>query len=311
MSIWQQESEGDERAPRIVSHLDSLRPGPAAAVFKTLMAILETAYPKNHLQYVGLTEGWVEAFIEPLLTAFGETIRILHVVRDPRAVIASRNAGMNVEKKYGGQYPILFLIRQWRKGVATVLSQKEHEGYMVLRYEDLVTSPESVLGEVQRFLDLPADEAVLRIDRYVNGAGRQWKQNTSFKPGAGFSTSSVHRWKSVLDEREISLIESLCMPEMAYLGYELTTTGKIDPSVWDVAEKDEGLIEWLKPYKLTGNTDAWALEVLRRELLENGNRLSDDAAGYLFHDPKAYRLLRKEMERKRLQGTAAAALPGT
>lgn len=299
MTIWQQEAEGDERAPRIVPHLDALRPGKASAVFQTLMAILETAYPKRHLQYVGFTEGWVEAFIEPLLTTFGETIRILHVVRDPRAVIASRNAGMDVARKYGGRYPILFLIRQWRKGVAVLLSHQGHDGYLPLRYEDLVTSPETALQDVQRFLQIPFDEGVLRTDRYVNGVGRLWRQNTSFKPVSGFSTSSVHRWKTVLDAREIALIESLCMPEMTALGYELTTTGTLDPLLWDLAEQDDGLVQWLKPHELTGNRDAWAIEALRRELLQDGNSLSDDAAGYLFHDPKAYRLLRKEMEQPR------------
>ena len=297
MTIWQQESEGDERAPGIISHLDLLRQGDAAAVFESLMAIIETAYPKDNLQYVGLTEGWVEAFIPPMLAAFGQQIRILHVVRDPRAVIASRNAGMDVKKKYGGTYPILFLIRQWRKGVAVLLSQQSQPGYMALRYEDLVASPGTVLRSVHRFLGIPFDETVLCTDKYVNGAGRSWRQNTSFKPVSGFSTSSVHRWKTVLDEREIALIESLCMPEMASLGYELTTMGEIDPLLWDLTEKDEGLIDWLKPYKLTGNTDAWALEVLRRELLNHGNQLSDDAAGYLFHEPAAYPVLRKEMER--------------
>lgn len=305
MTIWQQESEGDERAPRIIPHLDLLREGDAAAVFETLMAILAKAHPKDALQYTGFSEGWVEAFIEPLLIACNRDIRILHVVRDPRAVIASRNAGMDVKKKYGGKYPILFLIRQWRKGVAALISQKARTGYLALRYEDLVRAPEKIFDKIFKFLQIPFDAAVLRTDRYVNGAGLPWKQNTNFKPASGFSTKSIDRWKTVLKGEEIALIESLCLPEMSYLGYKPTVAGADVASLWPVAENDADIVDWLKPYALAGSRDALSLEMVRRELLHNGNHLSDAAAGYLFHEPSAYAVLKQEMEQVRHRRQAA------
>ena len=94
-TIKQQESAGSDRAPHIIPFIDSLKEGPVTKVLLNLMQLLEKAYPKENLMYTGFTEAWCDDFISPLLNLNDNLLKFkcVHAIRDPRAIIASRNAG--------------------------------------------------------------------------------------------------------------------------------------------------------------------------------------------------------------------------
>ena len=267
-TIWQQKSAGDERAPMIIPHIQNLETGFAKDVFLQLTQILERAYPKKNLNYIGFSEAWCDHYARPLIDLSGVDINIINSVRDPRAVIASRNRGTNIKEKYGGKYPLMVLIRHWRSCVANAIVNKDNPYYLTVKYEDLVREPEVWFRTICKFLDVQFDHNVIHPEYYLNGSGKIWRQNTNFDAGSGFSTESIDKWKEKLNEKEIGFIEWMCKPELKYLGYEITQTQFDLHDLTGYKEDKIGIIDWLKSYNLTITPEEIELEIARQHILK-------------------------------------------
>ena len=274
-TIRQQESAGSERAPRIVPFLDSLKPGKTTEVFDQLYDIFIKGYPKEDLKYIGFTEAWVDNFIEPILSLNGRNHKVIHCIRDPRQIIASRNFGKNPEK-YGGKYPILFLIRHWRKSVAYSIVNRENPDYMLVKYEQVVNSPEEWFRKICSHLGVPYHENLVHPERYKNGIGTPWKQNTNFDTGKGFSRESLEKWKEVLPDDCVGLVEYLSSAEMDYFDYKRVNNDFGLKDLVSYTEEEEHLIEWLKMYNLLFNERDISLEIVRKYLLESDALANDE-----------------------------------
>jgi len=125
------------------------------------------------------------------------------------------------------------------------------------------------------FLDIELDETILDPSNFVDGAGEQWLQNTSYdKSKASFDTSSVDKWRDVLDERVVEYIEQICYPEMPLFDYEYETSefGLSDDLIFDppTVPKNE-LADWITEYygdwSRFDYVDAVAQEEVRQRLL--------------------------------------------
>ena len=289
-TIWQQEYENGKRAPLIIPMLHSLRPGSAIEVLNKLMKILTLSYPKDDLEYVGFSEGWCDEFITPLINNLN--YKCIHIIRDPRAIIASRNCGLNINEKYGGMYPILFLIHHWRKSVSYSILNKNNPGYLSVKYEDIVENPEYWFDLICKHLNINFDKVMLRTDKYINGYNSYWKQNTSFKTESGFSTSAINRWKDLLPKQDVRLIEYLCKPEMDYYKYisEFEDCNASDISSYK--ENSNDIIEWLKQYDLHITEDDIKKEIMRLQLLNLPvDCISDSIKKSYFYDDSVYHKL--------------------
>jgi hypothetical protein len=273
LTILQQDAEDGERAPKIKSILGKLSPGTAPEIFGQLMGLLQEAYCKNDLKYLGFTEGWCDEFVEILLGLPEYNIKIIQCLRDVRSIVASRNKGKNLkEKGYSGKYPILFILRHWRKAIAYSLKNRNNPKYLSVRYENFVREPSKTLTEICRVLDLSLIEDMLDPSKFIQGDGSIWKQNTTWDaadPKKGFSTSSVEKWKEALTEDEIGIIEYLCKPEMEYLHMEML---RPDYTLSDLLKFKENIDEiegWLKKYYVPFDERELTLEIIRKFMIEN------------------------------------------
>jgi hypothetical protein len=287
----QQVSVEDERAPEIISYLETIQSGSASDVLSSLLSILNRAYPKKSVDYVGFSEAWCEGFMTPLMSLRENPFKCIHVIRDPRSVICSRNAGKNLIEEYGGKYPILFLIRHWRTSVAHAIINQENPNYFMVRYEDLVTSPDHWFKAICDFLNVKLEKMMLEPEKYVNGMGKPWKQNTNFEQKKGFSTTSLYKWKDVLSEKEIGFIEWLCLPEMNYMGYETTKNNYSLSELLNFYEDSNDIVEWLKSYNLTVSDQELEVEIARRYLLTQDIHKAKDLISFLYTDEKNYQTL--------------------
>ena len=287
----QQESVGDERAPEIIPYLETIKPGTADDILSQLQLILNSAYPKKTVEYIGFSEAWCEGFMAPLMALHENPFKCIHVIRDPRSVISSRNAGKNLIKEYGGKYPILFLIRHWRASVAHAIINQENPNYFMIKYEDLVTSPDQWFEAICNFLNVKLDTKMLEPEKYLNGKGKPWKQNTNFEQKKGFSTTSLHKWKEVLTGQEIGFIEWLCLPEMQYMEYEITQTNYGLSDLSNFREDDSGIVKWLQSYNLTVSDKELEKEIARRYLLTQNSQQEEDLISFLYTDEKSYQTL--------------------
>ena len=149
-----------------------------------------------------------------LLGAFGPATRFVHVVRDPRAVMASQ-----FERWERGK-PLHVRTFAARWAAADHLArtfERAHPEFIAVRYEDLVRETEAVMRRVAGHLGIewhpilaePTDDAA------------PWGGNSSTKEKvSGVSAASLDRWAEQLEPAHLDLLERLLAPRMRGRGYE-------------------------------------------------------------------------------------------
>lgn len=284
----------DELLARIVDHCEPFSPYIAdalhsthttgdsfAEVFEQLLAEVPTQYGTGDEEWIGTKEVWTTEFAPAVKDTFPDSKFIL-MVRDPRAVCASKYSR-------DAKYPWLFLARQWRKLALLTHQYATHDqrigdDVLVVRYEDLVTTPEETATRMCEFLDLDLDERILNPGEFTDGRGEPWIQNTSYDDEEpSFNTDSVRKWEQQLDERVISYIERLCFSEMALFDYEheyVSETGYTDAELLDPPTvPTDDLAEWIlaydgEPTAVDSSTEI-GREAIRHRLLEADTELFD------------------------------------
>lgn len=282
LTVKQQNAEARERLPQILEHIHEIKSGTARDVFERLIDILKLAYHIPQTQVIGFSDGWCEEFIKPMLDSFDMDIQCIHVLRDPRAIYASRNKGANLMTKYGGTYPILFIARNWRKSVAYYYANKENKKFLGIRYEDLVADAELYFRKICDFMNVEFMPDLLDTDKYRTGDNKQWVQNTSYQPTKGITNSSVDVWRSLITDVEVKCLEYLCSKEMELLGYE--TINNID-SVNSIVNYDDGIeqqLAWIKEYRYNLNSEVLEQEIFRHYISNNPKIINKDAGNKYF-----------------------------
>ncbi|MBD3166682.1 hypothetical protein GF324_08795 [bacterium] len=288
-------------SPKIEPYLELLNGPTFADLLATGGEVIERAYGDKNTQAVGFKITWACEFGPHLLRQW-DNAKVVHIVRDPRAVCSSKYA------LEGRKNPFIFLVRQWRKLVTLPWVHLQdsfpyRDRVHVLRYEDLVSNPESEVERLCEFLELPMSERMLDPSRYDDGSGKVWEPNTSYREKKKqFNTSSIDKWRSVLNGRQIEFIERLALPEMAVWGYEpeIADSHGIPASmVYDPPEVPlEELVEWIIPYtRYEPHTllHDMVLEQMRANTLAGGDEVADDIKSALALDPDFFDALRSKM----------------
>ena len=220
-----------------------------AEVLDNLLEEVKTQYGSDGDVWTGTKEVWTTEFLPLLKQEYPDSKHII-VVRDPRAVCASKYAQDSV-------YPWLFLIRQWRK--LSLLAYKyavieERPDVHIVRYEDLIEDPEDISRNLCDFLSIQFDANLITPERFTDGHGEPWVQNTSYDLDAEtfFNTQSISRWKDTLPRAVTEYVEALTLPEMRLFGYEpmhadgarISDNQLLSPPRLDI----EDFAGWIKPY---------------------------------------------------------------
>jgi hypothetical protein len=126
--------------------------------------------------------------------------------------------------------PVAVCALWWRRQVSAGQRGRDTVGAdhcLEVRYEDLVTTPEALLGSITAFLNLPFSPAMLD---YHQGRGRE-------DPGLPSKdrwlppTARLRDWRVDLSPRDIELFEALAGDLLTSLGYPLATGASISPGV--------------------------------------------------------------------------------
>lgn len=223
-------------------------PGPATflELREALHVRLAGAHAKDDSRYAGSKEVLCEEYVSVLADA---GIRCFMIVRDPRAVIASANHG-RYRELVGDCYPLLMLVRLWRKSAQAWQAMARHPMVTALRYEDLVMHTDDVLDTIAAHLHVPPFprdllEAPLRDHR-----GAPWKGNSSFGDKSTVDASSDAAWKGVLARAQVQFIEACALPEMTALGYAVTELPRRDAISSFVEGTDGVRSSYLRHYAL-------------------------------------------------------------
>ncbi len=151
-----------------------------------------------------------------------------NVVRDPRAVLASKKSAKQAIWK-SDRYPQEVRARKdrvlayhpvwdtlsWRAEVrgAQRVAERWPDRCHSLTYEALVTDPEREFGKLFRQLGLTFSTELLGVSKNSSHA--------SERDLVGISSSSVKRWAEVLRDSEVATIQWLASTEMNEYGYDI------------------------------------------------------------------------------------------
>lgn len=150
--------------------------------------------------------------------------QVVHVVRDPRAVLASQKDRYKMRKLGGKNVPVSEVVRLWlnyhpvsmmklwRSATEQAQSLTDHDRFRVVRYEDLIGEPEATLQSLCAWLDLEYIEEMTEVPH--------WGSSTvEHSESAGLSSASIDKWQTVLNGAEIAYCEARSKAEREHFGY--------------------------------------------------------------------------------------------
>lgn len=240
------EIDSDEKQADAYTAFDEASGNSLGELLYYAMLNLRHIASQNEHGIIGIKEVWCEDFLPALLANDNMTVKCIHLIRDPRAIVVSRNYGEYLRQGCGGQkYPLLFIARSWRRSIALSRKLQGLKNYTCIRYEDFVTSPEAVLMELCNFLSVDFNPAMVNYSQYRGGSGQPWRGNVDSRLFDGINSESSTRWKQIISEDDLFLCEFLCAPEMEYAGYQVVTNAKDTDKFLALQEDVSAKKSWL------------------------------------------------------------------
>ena len=173
------------------------------------------------------SQGWAEKtqLVWTKIPAFLEMFpegKVVHVVRDPRGVLASFK-----KVTYVPEPGYLGAIFNCYGSMKSGLEYKQSFGsdrYLLVKGEDFMTSPESAIVGMFNFLGLSTSHELLSEEGWKDPLGNPWRNNSAFLPdGTSMSRddmrAATERWKESLSDQEIALCEAINGEFFDHFGY--------------------------------------------------------------------------------------------
>jgi len=177
--------------------------------------------------------------------------RVVHIIRDPRAILASWK---KMTYAPGCDYlDSLFNCVHSMDSMKEYKKKFKDKRYYPLRFEDLVTDPESTLKSLCEGLDIEFDKKMTDPGLFKNRKkGGDWKGNSMFaKKIQGISPAVVDTWKSKLEPWEVWFAQLVAGDRMKEYGYELERTTLKQEEIEEVQKKllssklvTDGVVRW-------------------------------------------------------------------
>ena len=163
-------------------------------------------------------------YVDELLEWFPDG-RVVHCMRDPRAIYVSelrRRSEHAVGFPYRqlaavpalmARFVLLEVVWAWARAVHRhrQLARRYPDRYRLVRFEDVVSTPERALAELCGFLGVEAEPRML--EQKVTSKGARIGS-------AGFDAGAADRWREHIERGSRAAIEQLLGRRLAEMGYE-------------------------------------------------------------------------------------------
>lgn len=166
---------------------------------------------------------WNVRHLDEIVALFPQA-RIIHLVRDPRANVASRRKLPRTSRD------VVTAAVKWKLDVLAgrrfaTGPNATPANYIEQRYEDLVADPEPQVRRLCAFIGEPFDPRMLALEREpdVMFKDQPWKEGV-FKP---VHTGSLQAWRKELTPAQARIVELVCAAEMRHFGYPLDGGGSL------------------------------------------------------------------------------------
>uniref|UniRef100_A0A8C6UV66 Sulfotransferase n=1 Tax=Neogobius melanostomus TaxID=47308 RepID=A0A8C6UV66_9GOBI len=170
--------------------------------------------------------------LAPLMEDPSLDLKVIHLVRDPRAVANSR-----IKSRHGLIRENLQVVRSRDPKLRRIpFVDPGHKDfterlkppswlkgkYMVARYEDLVENPVKVLRNIYRFANLSSNHDIELFA--LNMTSGSSSSSKPFIVSSRNATQAASAWRTVLSIQQIKQVEDYCHHAMSVLGYERVRT---------------------------------------------------------------------------------------
>ena len=144
--------------------------------------------------------------------------RFIYLMRDPRAGVHSMNK--SVLFTHDAVINALNRRKYMRKGLAHLQSVVPSNHRTLIKYEDLVTAPESTVRALCAFLDEPYEPQMLNFhessEQYMKPRAANQFNQAATRP---ITAAKIDAWHQGLTEEEKALVEWICARDMQRHGY--------------------------------------------------------------------------------------------
>lgn len=209
----------EQRARELVAALPAESRTPAQLYAATVAALAADAGKR-----IGCEQTPRNIFYARRLLELYPQSRVVHMVRDPRAVLASQKNRWRMRQLGGKNVPWSEIVRLWfnyhpvtmsrlwRQATQVALELESHPRCTLVRFEDLVASPEPTVRSVCDWLQLTFEPNLLDVP--------QWgSSNIAHGKSSGVSAAMAGKWRQVLSAGEISISERLTRAELQRFDY--------------------------------------------------------------------------------------------
>jgi len=150
----------------------------------------------------------------------------IHTVRDPRDNWAAIAAGLDTyyskfgETRYEALSSMISRVNLGFSSLLLNLEISDPNNYLVVKFEDLVSEPSSILTKICDRVSLSFSKVLLEPtsgDKKYSGNSHDGEVFT------GVSPKNVSRFNERLPSEEVAIIEAFCGPIMEYFGYKYST----------------------------------------------------------------------------------------
>lgn len=189
---------------------------------KNLQQVIDTIYRAYGNQCGQSFQIWGDTtfsgthYIPELFSVFPDA-RFVFLLRDGRDVISSFKAG-------GPEYfdelaQVEIAAKSWNRSVSTYEWLQKRTKVFLLKYEDLVSDPDTNLKELMTFLSLDFEQSLLT--HHQNPSDLECYQNAIHSNlGQPISSKSVGGWKKGLTEEELKQVLPLISVNLKKFNYE-------------------------------------------------------------------------------------------
>ncbi len=165
-------------------------------------------------------------FYADYLLARNPNARIIHMIRDPRAVLASQkyrwkrrwldkvNIPLRETLRVRLGFHPFTTTKLWQKATHAAIALEDNPRVLLVQYEHLVNDPETVVKKIAEFAGINHEPEMTLIQKMGSS------HKTSKLDEQGLTTESVSRWRDSLRIGEIATCERVAQRLMKRLGYE-------------------------------------------------------------------------------------------
>lgn len=180
--------------------------GTAKSVYSAILSTQEM----EHSAY-GDKSGPNLYFVDNLLRWFPDG-KILHIIRDPRAILTSQHKRLmamlehtnkssklviGIKKLCYSPVILLYILTYWGRAIRIDdrLAKSHPQNYLRVQFEELVANPEATTRRICQFLSLPWDRKMVqppkRDSSYIDPADVQ----KTIERGTGMDREAAERWR--------------------------------------------------------------------------------------------------------------------